>query len=62
MEIRYQPIGIVRTPFKNLDEIPRQSTDGGIGVEGTVEIFLFPGDYQEIVTMLLDERLYGFKL
>lgn len=38
VEINYQPIGVVRTPFKNLDEIPRQSISGGAGVEGRIEL------------------------
>jgi tRNA (adenine37-N6)-methyltransferase len=37
MEIIYRPIGIVHSPYKDLDRIPRQPT-AGYDVAGTVEI------------------------
>lgn len=37
-EFRYQPIGIIRSPFKTLEGTPIQPV-GGIGVKAEVEIF-----------------------
>lgn len=38
MKIEYAPIGIIRSPFKELEGMPIQPT-GAAGVEGTVEVF-----------------------
>lgn len=38
MEIRYQAIGIIHSPFKDLKDMPIQPS-GASGVKGTVEIF-----------------------
>ncbi|MFP3984288.1 MAG: tRNA (N6-threonylcarbamoyladenosine(37)-N6)-methyltransferase TrmO [Desulfurivibrionaceae bacterium] len=38
MEISYSPIGVVHTPFKTFEGIPR-SPEAGQGVRATVEIF-----------------------
>ncbi len=37
MEILYKPIGVVHSPFKIFEGIPR-SPEGGRGIQGTVEI------------------------
>lgn len=36
--ILYQPIGIVHSPFKGIDNVPIQPT-GAAGIRGTVEVF-----------------------
>jgi len=36
-EIRYSPIGIIHSPFKDINGIPIQST-GAQGIKGTIEI------------------------
>lgn len=36
-EIKYKPIGIIRSPFKEVDGMPIQPS-GAIGVKGTVEL------------------------
>ena len=38
MNIQYNPIGTVNTPFKNLNSIPTQPSKAK-GVEGTIDIF-----------------------
>ena len=37
-EIRYRPIGVIRSPFKNLEGTPIQPA-GARGIAGTVEVF-----------------------
>jgi len=37
-EIRYKPIGIIHSPFKEVDGMPIQSS-GALGIKGTVELF-----------------------
>ena len=36
-KIIYEPIGVIHSPFKELNNMPIQST-GGLGVKGTIEI------------------------
>ena len=43
MKIEYTPIGIVHTPFKELENMPIQPA-GAKGIKGTIEIFK---DYQD---------------
>lgn len=38
MEIRYEPIGIIHTPFQQTTGMPIQPT-GAEGIQGTIEIF-----------------------
>ena len=38
MEITYQPIGIVHSPFKQVENIPIQTT-GAQGIKGSIEIY-----------------------
>ena len=38
MEITYQPIGIVHSPFKQVENIPIQ-TSGAQGIKGSIEIY-----------------------
>ncbi|NOZ28000.1 MAG: tRNA (N6-threonylcarbamoyladenosine(37)-N6)-methyltransferase TrmO [Chloroflexi bacterium] len=38
MEIRYRPIGVVRSPFKDIAGMPIQPA-GAAGVQGTVEVW-----------------------
>jgi tRNA-Thr(GGU) m(6)t(6)A37 methyltransferase TsaA len=37
-EIKYKPIGVIHSPFKDVEGVPIQPT-GAQGVEGTVEVF-----------------------
>ena len=37
-EIRYKPIGIIHSPFKEVDGMPIQPS-GALGIKGTVELF-----------------------
>ncbi len=43
MKIEYRPIGVIHTPFENLEGMPIQPC-GARGVEGTVEVF---ADFEE---------------
>ena len=43
MKIEYTPIGIIHTPFKELENMPIQPA-GAKGIKGTIEIFK---DYQD---------------
>jgi tRNA-Thr(GGU) m(6)t(6)A37 methyltransferase TsaA len=38
MKIEFEPIGIVRSPFVDLEGMPIQPT-GAVGVKGTIEVF-----------------------
>ncbi|HEX7364037.1 MAG TPA: tRNA (N6-threonylcarbamoyladenosine(37)-N6)-methyltransferase TrmO [Dehalococcoidia bacterium] len=38
-EIRYKPIGIIHSPFKEVDGMPIQPS-GALGIKGTVELFI----------------------
>jgi tRNA-Thr(GGU) m(6)t(6)A37 methyltransferase TsaA len=38
MEIRFNPIGVIHTPFKNLEGMPIQPS-GASGIKGVVEVF-----------------------
>jgi tRNA-Thr(GGU) m(6)t(6)A37 methyltransferase TsaA len=38
MEISYRPIGIIHSPFTNIEGMPIQPT-GASGIQGTVEVF-----------------------
>lgn len=38
MEIKFDPIGVIHTPFKNLEGMPIQPS-GASGVKGVVEVF-----------------------
>ena len=38
MKIEFEPIGIIHTPFKELQNMPIQPT-GAVGIKGTVEVF-----------------------
>ncbi len=38
-EIKYKPIGIIHSPFKEVDGMPIQPS-GALGVSGTVELFM----------------------
>src|SRR4030065_353863 len=38
-EIRYRPIGIIHSPFKEVDGMPIQPS-GALGIKGTVELFI----------------------
>jgi len=37
-EIKYRPIGIIHSPFKEMDGMPIQPS-GALGIKGTVELF-----------------------
>ncbi|MBN2463982.1 MAG: tRNA (N6-threonylcarbamoyladenosine(37)-N6)-methyltransferase TrmO [Dehalococcoidia bacterium] len=37
-DIRYKPIGIIHSPFSEVDGMPIQ-TSGALGIKGTVEVF-----------------------
>ena len=48
MEINYRPIGIVHTPFKEIEGMPIQSA-GATRIQGSIEIFLdFAAGLQDI--------------
>jgi len=38
MEISYQPIGIIHSPFTDIEDMPIQPT-GASGIRGTIEVF-----------------------
>lgn len=38
MEIEYRPIGIIHSPFTDIEDMPIQPT-GAFGIRGTVEVF-----------------------
>jgi tRNA-Thr(GGU) m(6)t(6)A37 methyltransferase TsaA len=68
MKIEYKPIGIVRTPYKDLNKIPNQPSQSK-GTHGFVEIY---PEYQEglkdldgfshIILLCHFHRISGFKL
>lgn len=68
MKIEYTPIGIIRSPFKELEGMPIQPA-GAAGVKGTVEML---GDFQEglkdldgfshIILLYHFHRSHGFNL
>jgi tRNA-Thr(GGU) m(6)t(6)A37 methyltransferase TsaA len=68
MKIEYAPIGIIRSPFKELEGMPIQPA-GAAGVKGTAEIF---EEFQEglkdldgfshIILLYHFHRSHGFKL
>ena len=38
MEISYRPIGVIHSPFTDIEGMPIQPT-GASGIQGTVEVF-----------------------
>ena len=68
MEIRFDPIGVIHTPFKNLEGMPIQPS-GATGVQGVVKVFeaFHPGlkdleGFSHVILIYLFHGSSGFKL
>jgi tRNA-Thr(GGU) m(6)t(6)A37 methyltransferase TsaA len=68
MEIKFDPIGVIHTPFKNLEGMPIQPS-GASGVKGVVEVFAeyHPGlkdleGFSHIILLYHFHGSSGFKL
>lgn len=68
MEIVYRPIGVIHTPFQNLEGMPIQPA-GAAGVRGTIEVF--PGyekglldldGFSHIILLYHFHRSKGFEM
>ena len=68
MDIEYQPIGVIHSPFTKLDDMPIQPA-GAAGIIGSVEVFpeYAPGlddldGFSHIILLYHFHRSSGFKL
>jgi tRNA-Thr(GGU) m(6)t(6)A37 methyltransferase TsaA len=68
MKITFAPIGIIRSPFKDLENMPIQPP-GASGVKGTVELFdeFHPGlkdleGFSHVILLYHFHRSHSFKL
>jgi len=68
MEIKYRPIGVIRSPFKEIEGMPIQPK-GAVGVQGTVELLPEFVDglkdlegFSHIILVYHFHRVRGFRL
>lgn len=68
MKIEFKPIGIIHSPFKDLEGMPIQPS-GAVGIKGTVEVFekYRPGlkdldGFSHIILLYHFHKIHGFSL
>ena len=54
MEMNYRPVGIIRSPFKEIEDMPIQPT-GAFGIQGLGAVLVrrIEGDYYNVVGLPL---------